>query len=130
VAAKTRKTPQPQAKQTTANDDVALLCGATKDGRGVNILRKRGTVIQAGVVQPVEEGKPIHGELIQLRQRADSPLCDVTVCYSPQLEAAPEGTVSSAGEERGHPAQVASADYRRNWDTIWKRPSKTRNTLN
>src|SRR5690606_40887251 len=99
------------------SEDVALVCGRTDDGKGLHILRKRGSNLEAGVVQPLEEGKPIHGELVTLRQRGRTPLCDVEVHYT-----APSAQLAApaAGETRGHPAQVASDKYRKNWDTIWK----------
>lgn len=124
---KPSKSPEPHAKSKSAvkSQDVALICGKTDDGKGLHILRKRGSALEAGVVQPLEEGKPLHGELVTLHHRGQTPLCDVEVHYS-----SPASTphTRTASETRGHPAQVASDDYRKNWDTIWR--SKTpKNTL-
>lgn len=107
------------------SDDVALICGRTDDGKGLHVIRKRGAGLEAGVVQPLEEGKPIHGELVTLRQRGQTPVCDVEVHYDATPKPAARETPSVASETRGHPAQVASDNYRKNWDSIWKlKPKK------
>jgi hypothetical protein len=96
--------------------DVAAVCG--KDERGVHIIRRRSDdgPIEAGIVQPLEEGKPITGEVISLQPREDLPfLFDVTT----ELEASSER--SSGG---GGPAQVATDSYRRGWDAIWGRSAR------
>jgi hypothetical protein len=110
---------------------VVLLCGRTQDGAGLDVIRKRGEVVQRGVVRPLEDGKPINGEVVKLDQRGNSPLFDVTVHCAVGAIASGEGTstpssdVASASDQgtRGHPARVASEDYRRNWDAIWKQPA-------
>jgi hypothetical protein len=118
--------PANKNKPANKSQDVALICGKTDDGKGLHILRKRGSALEAGVVQPLEEGKSINGELVTLRQRGQTPLCDVEVHYSP--EPAADVTPGASSATRGHPAQVATDDYRKNWDTIWR--SKTqKNTL-
>ncbi len=115
------------SKPVVKNQDVALICGKTDDGKGLHILRKRGSALEAGVVQPLEEGKTIHGELVTLKQRGQTPVCDVEVHYRPEpspdsdTEKKPTYTAARpASETRGHPAQVATDDYRKNWDTIWR----------
>jgi hypothetical protein len=128
-----------QEPKATENDDVVLLCGASADGRGVDVLRKRGNSVQAGVVRPLEEGKPLQGEVVQLVQRGQSPLFDVAVRFDPKAVGAnaedaaaalsPAAVVPAAApvqpsvETRGHPPRVATDDYRKNWDAIWKRPA-------
>lgn len=102
----------------TAGSDVALLCGKTADGRGLHVLRKRQDKLEAGIVTPLEEGKPLHGELVTLKPRAGSPVCDVEVHYRP-------GTSARETKEFSGPPQVASDAYRENWDTIWKRRTST-----
>jgi hypothetical protein len=100
--------------------DVAAICG--KDDRGVHILRRRSDdgPIEAGIVQPLEEGKPITGEVISLEQREDLPfLFNVTT----------ELAAASARESSG-PAQVATDSYRRGWDAIWGRGTRSSNGLN
>jgi hypothetical protein len=98
---------------------VAAICG--KDERGVHILRRRSDdgPIEAGIVAPLEEGKPITGEVISLEAREDLPfLFDVTT----ELDA------SSARSSSG-PAKVATDSYRRGWDAIWGRSTRS-TTLN
>ena len=100
--------------------DVAAVCG--KDERGVHILRRRSDdgPIEAGIVQPLEEGKPITGEVISLEQRQDLPfLFDVTTEIDP-----------SAARANGGPAQVATDSYRRGWDAIWGRRTTRSTGLN
>jgi hypothetical protein len=112
---------------------VVLMCGASSDGRGVDVLRKRGECLQAGVVRPLEEGKPLQGEVVQLAQRGNTPLFDVTVRYDgkaggaealpPESRQPASGSAKMDSGTRGHPPKVTSDDYRKNWDAIWKRPS-------
>lgn len=104
-----------------ASDDVVLLCGENKDGPGVNVLRKRGATLQAGVIRPLEEGKPLTGDVVQLSQRGNTPLFDVTVCYSPKGAETTEAPALEASPSQGRPPKVASDEYRRNWDAIWRR---------
>ncbi len=111
--------PKPNSSPTVApsksNEDVALVWGKREDG-GMNILRKRQDRIEAGTVQPLKEGVPIHGEVIQLRPRPDSPLCDVEV----QVPAPSASSIP-------RPAQVATDSYRKNWDQVYRRKRGTTN---
>jgi hypothetical protein len=96
--------------------DVAAVCG--KDEHGLHILRRRGEdgPIEAGIVQPLEEGKPISGEVISMRRRKDVPfLFDVTT----------EVETPSAEPPANGPAQVATDSYRRGWDAIWGRRQRS-----
>jgi hypothetical protein len=96
-----------------ASSDVALVLGAADDG-GVNILRKRADRLEAGTLKPLREGMPIHGEVIGLRARKDSPLYDVEV-HVPQVTASDQDRIGPG------PAQVATDSYRKNWDQIYSR---------
>jgi hypothetical protein len=92
--------------------DVAIVCG--KDEQGLHILRRRSEdgPIEAGVLQPLQEGRPITGEVMSMRPRKDFPfLFDVKT----ELESP---TVTTARTTNG-PAQVASSSYRSGWDAIW-----------
>jgi hypothetical protein len=122
-------------KLNAGSDDVALVCGRTSDG--LAILRQREQRLEAGIVKPLEEGKAIHGEVLQLKQRGNTPLYDVTVLVdhpernkqlAPKLSHKTQP--ASFGEERGHPALVASDTYRSGWDAIWKRPPGDDELLN
>jgi hypothetical protein len=99
--------------------DVAVAVG--KDEHGIHILRRRGegATVEAGVVQPLAEGRPIRGEVISMRQRPDLPFVfDVkTEMADPNADGPrDEGRATSAG-----PSQVANDSYRKGWDAIWGR---------
>ncbi len=93
--------------------DVAILCGPTEDQQGTRILRAREGAIEAGEVRPARDGQPLAGqELVRLRPRVESPLvCDVEVLYSSRD--------SASSKDLDRPAQVATDEYRRNWDRIF-----------
>jgi hypothetical protein len=98
----------------------------TEDGQGVEVIRKRGDRLETGTVRKLEAGKPIHGEVVRLRPRPQSPLvCDVEVEFegtaredTQREESAPALGVSSG------PAQVATESYRKNWDAVYGRSRK------
>lgn len=105
--------------------DVVLIHGVTPDGHGLEVLRKRNERFELGALRPVRQGCPIHGELVKVKPRPEFPLlCDIeTELPKPatlaDVAARPEPSSSHKG-----PAQVASENYRRNWDLIWNRPAK------
>ena len=103
------------------SSDVALIHGLTPDGQGFNILRARENRLELGALRPLREGVPISGEVVTLRPRANFPaLCDVETHFKPPEPATdrqePAEQVRAA---RVGPAQVATDEYRRNWDAIW-----------
>ncbi len=101
---------------------MAIVCG--KDERGLHILRRRSedAPIEAAVLQPLAEGRPITGEVISMQPRQDFPfLFDAKT----ELEA-PAAATARAGNG---PAQVASNSYRSGWDAIWG-PRHRRESLN
>jgi hypothetical protein len=106
--------------------DVLLIHGVTEDGAGLEVVRQRQDRLEAGALRPVQEGRPIVGELVRVRPRTEFPLlCDVEVML-PAAHKQPECDVAKAPESessRRGPAQVATDRYRDNWDLIWKRPS-------
>jgi hypothetical protein len=104
--------------------DVAIVCGVSDDGQGVDIIRKRGERIETGTVRRLEQGKPIHGEVVRLRPREQSPMiCDVEV-------EVPAPGQSEASPPTSGPAQVATESYRKNWDAIYGRNRKPPSMLN
>lgn len=104
------------------HDDVALIHGRTEDGRGLKILRRRQDRIEAGAVMPLVPGKPIAGEVVRLEPRKEMPLlCDVHVEYTPPVEARPTST---------GPAQVATDQYRQNWESVFGSAKKSEPALN
>src|SRR5687767_14239117 len=109
--------PAAAVEAKSSDVDVALVHGVGADG-SVHVIRRRGDTLEAGAPQPVREGAPIHGELVSLKPRPNCPvLCDVQVHYAPPAAAKP---VASAARRKG-PAQVATDNYRDNWDSIWSR---------
>jgi hypothetical protein len=153
------KGPKKATRERAPAEDVVLLCGRTQDGAGLDVIRKRGELVQRGVVRPLEDGKPLSGEVVKLDQRGNSPLFDVTVhCSVNEGKPVEQNDVAAALHDadgvaadrvatngvaadrvaadrvatngvaadrvaRGRPARVATDDYRRNWDAIWKRPA-------
>ena len=118
---------QPTPKATQAPSDVALIHGVASDGDGFHILRARENRLELGVVRPLREGAPITGEVVTLRPRPNFPaLCDVETHYKPALPAAPAAADASPPllAARTGPAQVATDEYRRNWDAIWSKPAE------
>lgn len=107
----------------SAPEDVVLVRGVTADGEGLAVIRKREDRVELGAVHPLKEGKPIHGEVVRLKPRADFPLlCDVEVAMPALPETAAPRALPAA--PRKGPAQVSNARYRENWDAIWKKPAK------
>jgi hypothetical protein len=90
--------------------DVALVCGPTDDRQGAKVLRARKGVLEAGEVRPIVEGQSLAGrEVVRLTPRADAPaLCDVEVMYP-----------AEARRDQQGPAQVATDEYRANWERIF-----------
>lgn len=114
--------PSSSTSPEAPHDDVALIHGRTEDGRGLRILRRRQDRIEAGAVMPLEPGKPIVGEVVRLEPRKESPLlCDVHVEYTPPQESRPTTT---------GPAQVATDQYRQNWDLVFGGARKDDSALN
>lgn len=107
-------------------EDVALVCGVSQDGQGVEVIRKRGERIETGTVRRLEAGKPIHGEVVRLRPRANAPfVCDVEVEFAgPAREAGSSSSADAAIGASSGPAQVATESYRKNWDAIYGRSRK------
>ena len=103
--------------------DIIFVHGASEDGQSLAVLRARDDRVESGIVRRVKEGEPIHGELLTLTPRPESPLlCDVTV----ELPAPASALRESARHQLSHggPAQVATPSYRENWDAIWSKSKK------
>jgi len=103
--------------------DIALVWGKNEDG--VHILRRRdeNAPVEAGLLQPLVEGRPITGELISMRQREDMPFV-----YDVKSELPASEVRTAPG-----PSQVATESYRKGWDAIWggrERSSRPRRDVN
>jgi len=105
-----------------SSQDIALIHGVTADG-GFQILRARGDRVELGEVRPLREGVPITGEVVKLRPREDCPvLCDVEVqLAAKEIPSDRQVPALEASHARTGPAQVATDEYRKNWDAIWSR---------
>jgi hypothetical protein len=71
-----------------------------------------------GAVVPLEEGRPITGEVVSLSQREEAPFL-----YDVRTELEAPGGEDAARRRTSGPAQVATEDYRRGWDAIWGLPA-------
>lgn len=94
-------------------EDVVFVHGKAEAGEGLRVIRKREDRIEIGEIRPVQEGKPLQGEVVKLSPREDQPrVFDVEVLVSKE---------EALGAALGHagPAQVATAAYRSNWDAIF-----------
>lgn len=112
----------------SASTDVVLVQGRSPDGKGLSVIRQRDDRLEQGVVVPLEPGKPIQGDVVTLRPRPEFPLlCDVHVEYQHPVK-----TTESAGAHpvKKGPGQVATDQYRANWDRIFDAGSKARGQLN
>jgi hypothetical protein len=116
--------------------DLVLIHGRTQDGTGVGVIRARDERLEIGTMRPLEEGKPIHGEVVKLTPRPEMPLLfDAETQFSSPEPTAPsdvlpQATKGATPETNGvGPPQVASEAYRKNWDAIWKRPASKRDKL-
>lgn len=104
-----------EMSDTKKSEDVVLIHGRNDDG-ALQILRKKGDELSAGELRPIEEGKPIQGDVVTLRPRKEMPLlCDVE--EEVKLPR-PKGTKK--------PAKVASDQYRAGWEKLWGRRARTR----
>ena len=104
------------AEPKPPTEDVVLLSGPTADGAGIRVLRAREGRIEAGEVRPLEEGKPLAGEVVTLKARAGAPrVCDVEVHYASK----PRARAAAADDVGGGPRQVASDAYREQWQKIF-----------
>ena len=111
-----------------APKDVVLPFAPTDDGKGVRVLRAREDRVEAGEMRPVADGQPLHGELVRLTPREDSPaLCDVEVLHDPKAKAGEASTqrerepaqLPGGGTRRTRPAQVATDTYREHYTQIF-----------
>jgi hypothetical protein len=96
-------------------NDLALVLDKADASDGYRVLRRRAadSSVELGTIRPLQEGRPIEGEVVSLQPRQDVPfLYDVkTELADPR---AAERRLTSDG-----PPQIATDEYRRGWDAIW-----------
>jgi hypothetical protein len=108
--------------------DVVLIHGRSADGKGLSVIRHRNDQLERGVVVPLEHGKPIHGEVVTLRPRPEFPLlCDVHVECTGRTADAENTDTRAVGKG---PRQVATEQYRANWEKIFERSPTPKGNLN
>jgi hypothetical protein len=119
---------------TPDGGDCAVVIGRLYDD-GLAVIRKRGVdaPLEAGIVRPLRDGQPIHGEVVKLTPRADSGalcVCDVAVHHDGR-----RGTVATAAQSatdaveapdlslaRKGPAKISSPRFRDGWELVFGRP--------
>jgi hypothetical protein len=115
VAKKADTSSQDANPTAPPSGDIAMVFG--KDANGVHILRRRSqeAPIEAGLLRPMREGRPIQGEVVSLTQRQDLPMI-----YDVRSEFGAPTEVEDRQTGDG-PARVASDAYRKGWDAVWGR---------
>jgi hypothetical protein len=120
--------------------DLLLVKGPTDDG-GVHVIRARPERLELGTMRPLQEGRPIDGEVVRVNPHPDCPfLYEVETEFSTQPAETPGATPAegvktpaekpTAPTRTPGPPKVASEAYRRNWDAIWNRQPRRRQVLN
>jgi len=104
----------PAGEKPEAREDVLFVHSPSEDGQGYRVIRKRADTLELGELRTLEEGRPLHGDLVQLKPRKEHErLFDVDVVVeAPRAPDAPRA-------RRSGPAQVATAAYRSNWEAIF-----------
>jgi len=109
--------PSPAPSAAERATDLVLVRGVSADGRRAAVTRLRGGRVEVGELRPLEEGRPITGEVVTLRPRPEFPLLfDVDVKLRVPVAA------SASVRAHGGPARVATPRFRAGWDAIWGRP--------
>jgi hypothetical protein len=110
-------------RTTPPATDTLFVYGKSPDD-AYSVLRKRGESLELGALREVEEGKPLHGELVKLNRREEHPLLfDVNVLHDATPKVAPDRN------DRSGPPQVATDAYREGWELIFG-GKKDRDQLN
>jgi hypothetical protein len=116
-------------------EDVVLVHGVSETGDALRVIRKREDRIEVGEMRVPVEGRPLQGDLVRLKQRAEgAPIFDVEVLVSKDDVARPRASVAhpdarpragvdddDAGPKRAGtgPANVATEAYREGWEAIF-----------
>jgi hypothetical protein len=105
--------------EPAAREDVVFVHGPTESGAGFRVIRKREDAIEVGELRAIEEGRPVHGDVVRLRPRSEHGLLfDVEVLV--------EGPKAAGEPTRSGPAQVATDAYRTNWEAIFGQRQRQR----
>jgi len=103
------------------NEDRALVVGVARQEAepALVVVRQRSREAKAelGLVRPLREGRPIHGEVVTLKPRPGTPaVCDV------EVQVAPPPAALAAPAVKG-PAKVTTDRYRDGWDRVFAKPN-------
>jgi hypothetical protein len=96
-------------------NDLALVLDRIESSDGYRVLRRRAadSSVELGTIRPLQEGRPIEGEIVSMSPREDVPfLYDVKTELPDQRPA--QRRLTSDG-----PPQIATEGYRRGWEAIW-----------
>ncbi len=98
------------------SEDQALVLGIDPDRSETFILRRRGKKVETGIVRPLQEGKPILGDIVRLKPHPEfPPLCEVeTLLKHPDPPA--------QSPHRAGPPMVSTEAYRRGWEQVFGAP--------
>ncbi|HVU51511.1 MAG TPA: hypothetical protein VHL80_12540 [Polyangia bacterium] len=109
-----RQSPPRARKRGVRKKDLALVFGPSADGDGLNVLRRRtgSSVVEAGTLRPLRDGRAITGEVVRLEPRAEAP-------FLFDCETDEELSTTRSAPPLSGPPQVATDQYRRGWDAIW-----------
>jgi len=98
-------------------DDVVFIHGVDEQRRELHVLRKKGDEFGLGVVRPVEEGRPVSGDIVRLKPRPKLPMiCDVEEILPLPAPPGPGGRLHAG------PPRVSTEAYRRGWELVFGGP--------
>ncbi len=104
----------PRRREKEGHRDLVLISGVDPDRKEVHVLKPVQEGVEAAVLRPVEEGKPIQGDLVRLRPREDVPV----VAELETLMRHPDHPDDPRRRHKG-PPMVASEAYRQGWEMIF-----------
>jgi len=116
----------PSGKQS----DMLYVHSPSEKGDSFKVVRMRPDSVEVGEIRGMEEGRPIHGEVVKLTPRPEhKQLFDVDVLVPgpkslAQVDEHQRGGGGGEGDGRSGPAQVATEAYRENWMTIFGSASR------
>jgi hypothetical protein len=102
-----------EREQPSTIGDIAVVWGRNENGLYILRRRTEEAPVEAGLLQPLVEGRPISGEVISMRRRGDAPFL-----FDVKTEVAASGAAEPSTTSHG-PSQVATESYRKGWDAIW-----------
>jgi hypothetical protein len=112
---------------TEEPEETVLISGFDARTKEVTVLKPAADGVEAAVLRPALEGRPLTGDLVRLTPRPDFPLLAglKTVLRHPDHrppgdDAAPPRAASRSLPHQG-PPRVSSEAYRRGWEAVFGR---------